>query len=437
MSNLIKRAGVWHFNRRVPGHLAELDDRGIVRQSTKVRVADDPRGITAGRIANRMNEDLETYWRALAGGNGGQAWAELQAATRRARVLGLDYAPMQELIARGVQEVLQRVLIAKAGPQDPASIAAVLGGVQAAPASGILVSGLFDEFERERAVEISKKSPNQMHQWRTKFRRSQTVLLDVIGDKDISHLTHLDAQEFKGWWRDRLAEEGLQRDTANKDFEQLNVMLEAISEAKNLNLAPYFAKLRFRGTDAEEGVPFDPAFVQDRLLAGALDDLNDEARRVCFVMSGTGLRPSEITSLDETTIALRANIPHVKIRANGREVKSKNAIREIPLVGPALEAMRLQPKGFPHYHDNNGRLSACVNQYLEQRGLKPTPDHRMYSLRHTFKDRLRAVETPVELMDQLMAHASSKPKYGKGYTLEHAERWLRKVAFKIVPGAKI
>ena len=36
---LTRRCGTWHFVRRVPVEFAHLDERGIIRHSTKVRVA--------------------------------------------------------------------------------------------------------------------------------------------------------------------------------------------------------------------------------------------------------------------------------------------------------------------------------------------------------------------------------------------------------------
>ena len=41
---LTRRNGVWHFVRRVPAEFSEFDERGIVRHSTKVRVASDRTG---------------------------------------------------------------------------------------------------------------------------------------------------------------------------------------------------------------------------------------------------------------------------------------------------------------------------------------------------------------------------------------------------------
>jgi hypothetical protein len=38
---LTRRHGTWHFVRRVPTEFAPFDRRGIVKHSTKVRIAED------------------------------------------------------------------------------------------------------------------------------------------------------------------------------------------------------------------------------------------------------------------------------------------------------------------------------------------------------------------------------------------------------------
>ena len=43
-----RRNGTWHFVRRVPLEFAAIDGRGVVRHSTKVRVADDRENLQPG-----------------------------------------------------------------------------------------------------------------------------------------------------------------------------------------------------------------------------------------------------------------------------------------------------------------------------------------------------------------------------------------------------
>lgn len=70
-----------------------------------------------------------------------------------------------------------------------------------------------------------------------------------------------------------------------------------------------------------------------------------------------------------------------------------------------------------------------VNKFLENNGLRPTKDHTVYSLRHSFKDRLIAAEAPDSLIDALMGHRTGKPKYGKGPPLELKLKFMSSIAF--------
>jgi integrase len=96
----------------------------------------------------------------------------------------------------------------------------------------------------------------------------------------------------------------------------------------------------------------------------------------------------------------------------------------------ALAAMKLRPKGFPRYRDKSASLSATVNKFLRVNGLRPTKDHSLYSLRHSFKDRLVAAEAPDGLIDSLMGHKTYKPKYGRGPSLELKLKFLEAIALR-------
>jgi hypothetical protein len=64
-------------------------------------------------------------------------------------------------------------------------------------------------------------------------------------------------------------------------------------------------------------------------------------------------------------------------------------------------AQHHRPKGFPRYRDKSSSLSATVNKFLHVNGLRPTKDHSVYSMYHSFKDRLVAAEVPDSLIDSL------------------------------------
>jgi integrase len=92
--------------------------------------------------------------------------------------------------------------------------------------------------------------------------------------------------------------------------------------------------------------------------------------------------------------------------------------------------MKLRPEGFPRYRDKSSSLSATLNKYLEENGLRPTKDHTVYSLRHSFKDRLIAAEAPDSMIDSPMGHKADKPRYGKGPSLELKLKFLTQIALR-------
>jgi integrase len=105
---LVRRGGIWRFVRRVPKEYAALDPRGIVQHSTKVRVADDPRGIRARRVADDLNEALEVYWRNLADSDHVQAVRDYEAARNAARKLRIS-EPIADAAQRTIAELLDRI----------------------------------------------------------------------------------------------------------------------------------------------------------------------------------------------------------------------------------------------------------------------------------------------------------------------------------------
>jgi hypothetical protein len=144
----------------------------------------------------------------------------------------------------------------------------------------------------------------------------------------------------------------------------------------------------------------------------------------------TGLRLSEAINLSRATIRLGVAVPHICIAPEGRNIKTDKSRREIPLVGVALLAMRAQPDGFPRYRDKADVLSALVNKALDSRGLRPQLGQSLYSLRHTFEDRLTAVDAPDKIIACLMGYKWSRPRYGVGPSLEHKREWLARIAFR-------
>jgi integrase len=425
---LTRRGSTWHFVRRVPAEFAALDSRGIIRHSTRIKVTEDRLGRRASRVAHTFNQQLEGFWKELAAGQSTADTTRYDQARRHARSLGYDYIPNSDLVAFPQEKRLERLeaLVTKGLANDRSAREALLGTV-ASPSFSL--SRLFEEYETVTKDEVKDLSPDQLRIWRNGRIRAVAQFVKVVGDKPVADPSSADAIEYSEWWRKGVVADEVAAKSANKDMGQLSRMLKDISIRRRLNLPDIFKGLHLRGETDKSRLPYEPAFIQSRFLAGALDGLNEDARFVLFVMIETGLRLSEIVNLRENTIILNAAIPHVRIIADGRRLKTEDSEREIPLVGVALKALRLRPHGFPKYRDNATTLSGTVNKFLLENALRPTKDHSVYSLRHCFKDRLVAVETPDSLTDSLMGHKTYKPKYGRGPSLELKLKFLEMIAF--------
>lgn len=427
---LTHRGAMWHFVRRVPAEFAALDRRCIIRHSTRIRITDDRTGRRAARVAQKLNEALELQWKSLAADRSGSNASRYDEARRRARELGYDYIANDQLIALPIERLLERLeaLVAKGLVQDAGARTALLGTEKPA---AFPLSRLFDEYEAATKDETRDFSPDQLRIWRNGRMRAVAQFVKLVGDKPVTETTESDGIDYTEWWRERILEEDIAVKSANKDIGQLSRMLKDMSIRRRLNLPDIFKGLRLRGEVEKSRQPFDPAFIQERFLQGdELASLNDDARLVLYVMMETGLRPSEVVNLREGTIFLDAAIPHLKVTADGRRLKTEDSAREVPLVGVALAALRERPHGFPKYRDKATVLSATVNKYLTENGLRPTRDHTVYSLRHSFKDRLVAIEAPDSLIDNLMGHKTYKPKYGRGPSLELKLKFLERIAFQ-------
>ncbi|TIV94267.1 MAG: integrase, partial [Mesorhizobium sp.] len=81
--------------------------------------------------------------------------------------------------------------------------------------------------------------------------------------------------------------------------------------------------------------------------------------------------------------------------------------------------------------ENN--LSAALNAYFKENDLFPTPAHKIYSLRHSFEDRMKVGGIDAELRKIIMGHSIDRPDYGVGGTLEWRQENLMRIALPFDP----
>ena len=172
-----------------------------------------------------------------------------------------------------------------------------------------------------------------------------------------------------------------------------------------------------------------------RIIQQRCQTTDDEPRWLVALISDTGMRLSEAAGLAREDIMLDADIPHVIIRPHAwRRLKTKGSERTLPLVGCSLWAARRavevsyhSPYLFPRYCNDKGckanSASAALNKWLKQ---TIGDDYVMHSFRHSMRDRLRAVNCPTEMIDQIggWSKRSVGEGYGEGYTISQLRGWM-------------
>lgn len=419
--------GYYRYVRKVPDEVAHLDPRRMVREGLKTK---DP--LIAERKARAMDESLEAYWSALLAGRSPDEAEKHQAALRLVKSMGFTYQPASAIIAAGRDAVIERLLAVIGKEAEVAAPRAILG---TANAPEILVSKVFDLYLEHKQGDLEGYSPSQIKKHKAPKQRASIYLQEVLGDKPLADITRQDAIAYKAWWVDKIAKEGLTVDAANRSFSDIKGMLSVIDKALETEFASPWARLNLKGTaktKSKKRLPYPNEFVQAEILRpGALDNVNFEARMIFYCLIETGARPSEICNILPAQIHLEAELPYIDIiETDGRILKTESSVRMIPLVGVSLWAMRQVPNGFPSYRDKEDSFSATMNKALRTNKLKPTPRHTVYSMRHTFQDRILAAGASDRLQTDLMGHEFGRPKYGDGAELKQKLELLERIKFQ-------
>ena len=111
----------------------------------------------------------------------------------------------------------------------------------------------------------------------------------------------------------------------------------------------------------------------------------------------------------------------------------------MPLVGAALWAVKRAVESsqneylFPRYCSDDGCKADYASNSLNKWLRKHVPSGCVvHSFRHSMRDRLRAVECPSEVIDQIGGWQTSSlgERYGLGYHLTAIQRWILVVSFE-------
>jgi integrase len=253
--------------------------------------------------------------------------------------------------------------------------------------------------------------------------RNFGYLIKAVGNKDLMDYAPADGGVFRDW----LIKKGLSSSSVKRVFSTIRAITNLSIAEYGLDMRSPFANVYFPELDdIKERLPVS---IHDiKLIQIHCREANDEMRWLLALISDTGMRLSEAAGLALNDIVLDSKIPHVNLKPNdSRRLKTKQSVRKIPLVGLSLWAAQ-QVKSefngtyaFPRYTKggkcNANSASAALNKWLKQVASESVTVH---SYRHAIRDRLRAVQCPVDIVDAIGGWTASSigEKYGQGYKLD-------------------
>ena len=371
-----QKRGVFYFSRRVPADLQRhyQRDRIVVSLKTSsVRAA----GVKASSLAARLDEE----WLTL-------RWTSQGDPLERFR-----------------------------------STSVVVGTVSNAPSLS----------EAQRFY-VDARGQSRPKTFRQAVQRSVSVLTELRGDKSIDAYSRQDANAF----RDALLARGLQPASVKRSINTIRALMNFTTKEYGLGDVKAFSGVYF-DNDAQPERTRQPIPIEDiRAIQRHCAQVDDEARWLISLVSDTGMRLAEAAGLTKDDIALNDPLPHVIIRPHPwRRLKTRASERLVPLVGSARWAAERalansgSPFLFPKYCSkagcNSNSASAALNKWLKPRLTKGGV---MHSFRHSFRDRLRAVECPTPIMDRLggWTLGGIGEGYGNGYKLDVLAKWMEQIA---------
>ena len=295
------------------------------------------------------------------------------------------------------------------------------------------ISGV--SFMDAKDLYLKLKGQGKAESFATYTERNVDYVLEAIGNKDLMDYEPSDGGVFRDW----LTEKGLASSSVKRVFSTIRAITNLAIAEYGLDMRSPFANVYFPELDdIKERLPVSPHDI--KLIQRHCRETNDEMRWLLALISDTGMRLAEAAGLALNDIVLDSEIPYINLKPNeSRRLKTKQSSRKIPLIGLSLWAAQ-QVKSefngtyaFPRYTKggrcNANSASAALNKWLKQIASESVTVH---SYRHAIRDRLRAVQCPVDIVDAIGGWTASSigEKYGQGYKLDVLQEWMVKLVIK-------
>ena len=257
------------------------------------------------------------------------------------------------------------------------------------------------------------------------------ALLTVAGDRAVESYKRDDARALMA----HLQSIGNKTATIRRRFNTISAILNFAYQELEIDRRNPFAKMTIIGEGLD--IAKRGTFTEQELRDGYQLSMNSNTGIPLLfpVLGETGCRLAEIVGLRVGDVDLDDRVLHIRPN-DKRRLKTAGSERSLPLTKAACFALTkaLQHSDdewvFPRYIKEDGCYATHASNALAK-WTKRRWGLTAHSLRHTFRDRLRAAEVPLEAIDQIGGWSSVSnigSSYGKGYTVEHLRRYMEQVA---------
>ena len=258
------------------------------------------------------------------------------------------------------------------------------------------------------------------------------TLIGLVGDKDVAEYYREDAKAFVHY----LEKSSNKTGTIRRRLTSLTAIFNYAYAELDLDKRNPFSRMIIKG-EGEDSLKRG-VFSNDQLQLGYDKALSSDSqvKLLMPLLGETGCRLAEIVGLRIEDIDLEHDLIHIRPNP-ARRLKTRNSERTLPLVGYARSAMEIalgQSDGewlYPRYI-RDGKCYATHASNAVNKWLKRDFDGlTAHCLRHTMRDRLRAVECPMDMIDQIGGWKSVSGigvSYGLGFGLEKIRNVIKNIS---------
>ena len=280
---------------------------------------------------------------------------------------------------------------------------------------------------------VSLKGKGRSKTFQISAQRAVGYVFRVAGDKRLGDYERQDALKLRDW----LLKRGLAGSSVTRNFSYVKAVYNFAASENALTISNPFSGVYF---DRNAGVKRRKPIPIDQLNQIQLEcrKLDDDIRWLVGLLSDSGMRLAEAAGLAIEDIHLNCEIPFIQLKKHPwRSLKTTSSERKVPLAGFSLWAAKRIVSNhegllhaFPRYNardiTSSNSASAALNKWLKDFVEKGCTIH---SFRHSFRDRLRAVSCPGDVIDQLGGWRTTGvgQGYGEGYPVSIMADWVRKI----------